>query len=97
MSPTIVFGPDGSFKLATGSPGGPVIIDYVAQSLIAHDRQRHAHRNRPQPSRIRAIRTAPTMLEKDTALESLTPGLTAMGHTVAMPSVEKAACTSSSA
>ena len=34
MSPTIVLGPDGKFKYAVGSPGGPLIIDYVAQSLI---------------------------------------------------------------
>jgi len=30
-----------------------------------------------------------TLLEKDTALESLAPGLSAIGHTVAMPAVEK--------
>ena len=35
MSPTIVFDKDGKFLLSVGSPGGPAIIDYVAQSLVA--------------------------------------------------------------
>lgn len=35
MSPTIVFGPHGKFKIAIGSPGGPAIIPYVANTLIA--------------------------------------------------------------
>jgi gamma-glutamyltranspeptidase / glutathione hydrolase len=88
MSPTIVLGPDGRFKLATGSPGGPMIIEYVAQSLIAMidggatPEQAAAQPHPGNPN-------GPTLLEKDTALESLTPGLTAMGHTVATPSVEK--------
>jgi len=88
MSPTIVLGPDGRFKLATGSPGGPMIIEYVAQSLIAMidggatPEQAAAQPHPGNPN-------GPTLLEKDTALESLAAGLTAMGHTVAMPSVEK--------
>jgi gamma-glutamyltranspeptidase / glutathione hydrolase len=88
MSPTIVLGPDGRFKLATGSPGGPMIIEYVAQSLVAMidggatPEQAAAQPHPGNPN-------GPTLLEKDTALEALTPGLTAMGHTVATPSVEK--------
>lgn len=35
MSPTIVFDAEGHFKIAIGSPGGPAIIPYVANSLIA--------------------------------------------------------------
>src|SRR3954469_24442223 len=35
MSPTIVFDKDGKFLLSVGSPGGPAIIDYVSQSLVA--------------------------------------------------------------
>ena len=34
MSPTIVFDKDNRFLLSVGSPGGPAIIDYVAQTLI---------------------------------------------------------------
>jgi gamma-glutamyltranspeptidase/glutathione hydrolase len=88
MSPTIVLGPDGRFKLATGSPGGPMIIEYVAQSLIAMidgNRTPEQAAAQPHPGNL----NGPTLLEKDTALEALTPGLTAMGHTVATPSVEK--------
>ena len=39
----------------------------------------------PHPGNL----NSPTLLEKGTALETLTPQLTAMGHTVATPSVEK--------
>ena len=35
MSPTIVFDKDGRFYVSVGSPGGPAIIDFVAQTLIA--------------------------------------------------------------
>src|ERR1700744_2141671 len=35
MSPTIVFDKDNRFLLSVGSPGGPAIIDYVAQTLSA--------------------------------------------------------------
>ena len=35
MSPTIVFDKNGKFLLSVGSPGGPAIIDYVSQSLVA--------------------------------------------------------------
>ncbi len=35
MAPTLVFGPDGKLLLVIGSPGGPEIINYVAQTLIA--------------------------------------------------------------
>ena len=40
MSPTIVFGPDGKFAIATGSPGGPAIIDFVAAIPDRNDRRR---------------------------------------------------------
>jgi gamma-glutamyltranspeptidase/glutathione hydrolase len=88
MSPTIVLGPDGRFELATGSPGGPMIIEYVAQSLIAMiDNGRTPEQAAAQPHPGNP--NGPTLLEKDTALESLTSGLTAMGHSIATPSVEK--------
>src|SRR6185312_694685 len=35
MSPTIVFGPDGKFKIAAGSAGGPLIIADVASVITA--------------------------------------------------------------
>lgn len=33
MAPTLAFAPDGQFRLALGSPGGPAIINYVAKAL----------------------------------------------------------------
>jgi gamma-glutamyltranspeptidase/glutathione hydrolase len=71
-----------------GSPGGPLIIDYVAQSLIGLIDQ---HLTPQQTAALPHLANlnSPTLLEKGTALEALTPQLTAMGHTVATPSVEK--------
>jgi gamma-glutamyltranspeptidase/glutathione hydrolase len=88
MSPTIVLGPDGKFKLATGSPGGPMIIEYVAQSLLAM-LDGHATPDDAVAEPHPGNENGETFLEKGTALEALEPQLTAMGHTVAMPSVEK--------
>jgi gamma-glutamyltranspeptidase/glutathione hydrolase len=34
MSPTFVFSPDGALHMALGSPGGPLIVDYVAKTLV---------------------------------------------------------------
>lgn len=88
MSPTIVLGRDGRFKLAVGSPGGPMIIDYVAQALIAMLDGGIAPGQAaalPHPGNL----NSPTLIEKGTPLEALAPGLTAMGHSVAMPGVEK--------
>jgi gamma-glutamyltranspeptidase/glutathione hydrolase len=35
MAPTFVFEPDGRLKMAVGSPGGLVILNYVAKTLVA--------------------------------------------------------------
>jgi gamma-glutamyltranspeptidase/glutathione hydrolase len=87
MSPTIVFDAKGHFAIATGSPGGPAIIDYVAQNLIA---MIDGHMN-PQdaaalPHPVNP--NGPTLLEKGTALEALRDPLTAMGHTVVFYNLE---------
>ena len=87
MSPTIVFGPDGKFAIATGSPGGPAIIDFVAQSLIAMIDGGLGPQDAaalPHPLNL----NSPTILEKGTTLESLAPQLTAMGHTVVARDLE---------
>ena len=68
MSPTIVFGPDGKFAIATGSPGGPAIIDYVAQSLIAMiDGGMGAQDAAALPHPLNL--NSPTILEKGTPLD----------------------------
>ena len=81
MSPVIVFGPDGKFFAALGSPGGAQIIAYVAQGIVnLIDGQlsmeavaaaaRHVNLN------------GPTLIERGSSLEKFTPALTAMGHRV---------------
>ena len=80
MSPTIVFDAAGKFKIATGSPGGPLIIPYTAQSLIemidGHETPEHAVAE-PHVANM----NGPTMIEGGEA-EALIPALTAMGHEV---------------
>ncbi|MBV8977852.1 MAG: gamma-glutamyltransferase [Alphaproteobacteria bacterium] len=88
MAPTIVLDATGRFRLATGSPGGAMIVDYVAQSLVAMldtGMTPQAAVALPHPGNLNGA----TFLEKGTALEALAPQLTAMGHTVAAPAVEK--------
>jgi len=81
MSPTIVFDPEGKFVIATGSPGGPAIIDFVAQSLIDMiDGGMGAAAAAGSPHMLNL--NGRTVLEKGTALDALTPQLTAMGHAV---------------
>jgi gamma-glutamyltranspeptidase / glutathione hydrolase len=87
MSPTIAFGPDGQFAIASGSPGGPPIIDYTVQSLIAMiDGHLTAQQAASQPHMLNL--NGATVLETGTPLEALSPQLTAMGHTVVMHELE---------
>ena len=87
MSPTIVFDPKGAFAIATGSPGGPAIIDYVAQSLLAMiDGHLGPQEAAALPHALNP--NGPTVLEKGTALEALQTPLTAMGHTVVFYNLE---------
>jgi gamma-glutamyltranspeptidase / glutathione hydrolase len=81
MAPSIVFGPDGKFFIAAGSPGGPVIIPDVAGALVAlidgglTPQQAVALPHIFNPNSV-------TVIEKGTQLEALVPQLTAMGHTI---------------
>jgi gamma-glutamyltranspeptidase/glutathione hydrolase len=87
MSPTIVFAPDGKFAIATGSPGGPAIIDFVAQSLLAMiDGGLNAADAAALPHPLNP--NGPTILEKGTALEALAGPLGAMGHKVSYAGLE---------
>jgi gamma-glutamyltranspeptidase/glutathione hydrolase len=87
MSPTIVFDGDGRFKIALGSPGGPIIIPYVAESLVAMldgglDPQSTAalpHHANPN---------GPTLLEEGTPIVDYASALAAMGHRVATADLE---------
>ena len=81
MAPAIVFGPDGKFWIAAGSPGGPVIISYVAEELSG------MIDGKLDPQAACALPhvfnpNSATYLEQGTSLEALAPQLKTMGHQV---------------
>jgi gamma-glutamyltranspeptidase/glutathione hydrolase len=81
MAPTIVLDANGKFKLATGSPGGPLIIGFVAQSLIdLIDGNETPQQAAGEPHFLNM--NNPTIIEKGTSIETFAPQLTAMGHHV---------------
>ncbi|HEY6578107.1 MAG TPA: gamma-glutamyltransferase, partial [Rhizomicrobium sp.] len=81
MSPTIVFNADGSFRIALGSPGGPIIIPYTAETLVAmldgglSPQSAAALPHHANPN-------GPTILEANTPIVEYASELTAMGHRV---------------
>ena len=81
MTPVIIFNQDGSFFAAIGSPGGPKIISYVAQTVIAildYGLSMQEAINLP-----RHVTTGKTLeLEADTTVSELKPKMEAMGHRV---------------
>ena len=81
MTPVIIFNKDGSFFAAIGSPGGPKIISYVAQTVIAlldYGLSMQEAINLP-----RHVTTGKTLeLEADTTVSELKPKMEAMGHRV---------------
>ena len=81
MSPTLVFDSKGRFAFAAGSPGGPVIIDYTAQALLAMIDGHLSPQDAAAQPKIANLNGA-TIIEKGTALEALVPQLTQMGHTI---------------
>ena len=87
MSPTIVFDRNGNFLVSVGSPGGPAIIDYVAQILVGIlDAKMSPKDAIAMPHEINM--NGPTLLEKSANSDLLASQLTAMGHTVQVPQVE---------
>jgi gamma-glutamyltranspeptidase / glutathione hydrolase len=87
MSPTIVFDRNGNFLVSVGSPGGPAIIDYVAQILVGIlDAKMSPKDAIAMPHEINM--NGPTYLEKSPGVDTLAAQLTAMGHTVQVPQVE---------
>jgi gamma-glutamyltranspeptidase/glutathione hydrolase len=81
MAPTIVFAPDGTVRLAVGSPGGPNIINYVAKSLVAMlDWGLDAQAAAAAPNF--GSRNGPTLLEAGSFYEAMKGPLEARGHAV---------------
>jgi gamma-glutamyltranspeptidase/glutathione hydrolase len=87
MSPTIVFDKDGKFLLSVGSPGGPAIIDYVTQSLVAMlDGGLSPAQAIALPRQLNL--NGATRLEKSPENDALVPQLTVMGHKVTVDAGE---------
>ena len=87
MSPTIVFDKDRRFLLSVGSPGGPAIIDYVAQTLSGVLDGKMSLKDAIAMPRELDMNGA-TLLENGPGVDKLAQALTAMGHTVQVPNQE---------
>ncbi|HEX3675195.1 MAG TPA: gamma-glutamyltransferase [Rhizomicrobium sp.] len=87
MAPTIVFDAKGHFEFALGSPGGPAIIPFVAETLVAMiDGHLGPQAAAGLPHHVNP--NGPTILEADTSIDALAPQLTQMGHTVRLAPLE---------
>jgi gamma-glutamyltranspeptidase/glutathione hydrolase len=81
MAPTMVFGPDGALFAALGSPGGPRIIGFVAQAVVAlidWDLPMQGAIDLPRAVNMNGS----TQVEAGTAMEAVVFRLEAMGHEV---------------
>ncbi len=79
MAPTLVFDKEGRLKMALGSPGGLVIINYVAKVLVATlDWGLDIQQAISSPNF--GSTNGPTFLERGTEVEELGDALAARGH-----------------
>ncbi|MDQ8756995.1 gamma-glutamyltransferase [Sphingosinicella sp. LHD-64] len=81
MSPTIVYAPDGEVRLAVGAAGGLTIISQVAKAIIGVLDWDMSAQDAIAMPQILGMGDR-VMVERGTALESMVPALTAMGHQV---------------
>lgn len=83
MAPTMVFGKDGGLQLVLGSPGGSMIINYVAKALVARlDWGLDLQAAVAAPNL--GTRNGPTLLERETPYAALEQGLAERGHRVVL-------------
>ena len=87
MAPTLVFDRDGRLQLILGSPGGSVIINYVAKALIGVlDWKLDIQQAIDLPNF--GSRNGPTEIERGSAYEALVAPLARRGHEVRVIEME---------
>ena len=81
MSPSIVYAPDGSVRLAVGAAGGTTIIAQVAKAIVGViDWKLSAQDAIALPTMT--IGRGGIVVEEGTTLEAMIPALIARGHSV---------------
>lgn len=80
MSPTLVYGPDGSLRLAIGAAGGKTIPSQVAKAIIGVIDWKLPAQEAIALPLIFAPGGNAVFVEKGTALEAMIPALRALGH-----------------
>jgi gamma-glutamyltranspeptidase / glutathione hydrolase len=87
MSPTLVFDRTGRLQLVVGSPGGSLIINYVARTLVAVlDWKLDLQAAIEAPNY--GSRNGPTEIERGSTYEALIPDLKARDHEVRLMEME---------
>jgi gamma-glutamyltranspeptidase/glutathione hydrolase len=81
MAPVIVFGADGAVRLAAGSAGGSLIINYVAKTLAATLDWNYDIQAAIEVPNF-GNRSGPTEIEHGSAYEAMAGALRARGHDV---------------
>lgn len=81
MTPTLIFGPDGKLAYVLGAPGGPPIVGYVAQTVVAVlDWGLDPQKAVALPLVVNT--NGPTIVEARPDADALAAGLDALGHKV---------------
>ena len=83
MSPTIVYAPDGSVRLAVGAAGGTTIIAQVAKAIIGVIDWNMSAQQAIALPQIIGIGDR-VSLERGSRLEAMAPALQALGHRIAL-------------
>ena len=81
MAPTIIFDRDGKLAAVVGSPGGSLIINYVAKTLVAMLDWKMDPQRAVDFSNM-GRRNGPTEVEKGAEAEAWSEALKAKGHEV---------------